>query len=79
MKKLLIATLATAAVGGAFADPLVYDYIFKATHGKRRFFKMAPIHHHLELCGLSEVKIVAVFLAVTVCVCAASYFLIINF
>ena len=58
---------------------LIQVTVFKATHGKRRFFKMAPIHHHLELCGLSEVKIVAVFLAVTVCVCAASYFLIINF
>ena len=33
---------------------------FKATHGKR-FFKMAPIHHHFELCGWSETRIVAVF------------------
>ena len=37
---------------------------FKATHGKR-FFKMAPFHHHLELCGWSEVKIVAVASALT--------------
>lgn len=50
--------------------------VFKLTHGKRRFFKMAPIHHHFELCGLSEVKIVALFLAVTVLVCAASYYFI---
>ncbi|MBO4501269.1 MAG: phospho-N-acetylmuramoyl-pentapeptide-transferase, partial [Clostridia bacterium] len=50
--------------------------VFKLTHGKRRFFKMAPIHHHFELCGLSEVKIVALFLALTVLVCAASYYFI---
>ena len=33
---------------------------FKATHGKR-LFKMSPIHHHFEMCGWSEVKIVSVF------------------
>ena len=37
---------------------------FKATHGKR-IFKMAPIHHHFELCGWSETRVVAVFAAVT--------------
>lgn len=37
---------------------------FKLTHGKR-LFKMSPIHHHFEMCGWSEVKIVAVFSTVT--------------
>ncbi len=37
---------------------------FKLTHGKR-LFKMSPLHHHFELCGWSENKIVAVFTAVT--------------
>lgn len=37
---------------------------FKATHGKR-IFKMSPIHHHFELSGWSEVKIVWVFSLVT--------------
>jgi phospho-N-acetylmuramoyl-pentapeptide-transferase len=37
---------------------------FKLTHGKR-IFKMSPLHHHFEMCGWSEVKIVAVFSAVT--------------
>ena len=41
---------------------------FKATHGKR-FFKMAPIHHHFELCGWSETRIVAVFSVVTAVLC----------
>ena len=36
---------------------------FKLT-GKR-VFKMSPIHHHFEMCGWSEVKIVLVFSAVT--------------
>ena len=38
---------------------------FKLTHGKR-LFKMSPIHHHFEMCGWSEVKIVCVFSAITV-------------
>lgn len=33
---------------------------FKLTHGKR-IFKMSPIHHHFEMCGWSEIKIVTVF------------------
>ncbi len=37
---------------------------FQATGGKR-FFKMAPIHHHFELKGWSEVKVVTVFTALT--------------
>ena len=43
----------------AFSDIIQVLY-FKATHGKR-IFKMAPIHHHFEMCGWSEEKIVAVF------------------
>ena len=38
---------------------------FKATHGKR-IFKMAPIHHHFELCGWKETRVVAVFTIVTI-------------
>lgn len=41
---------------------------FKLTHGKR-FFKMAPIHHHFELCGWSETRVVAVFAIVTALLC----------
>jgi phospho-N-acetylmuramoyl-pentapeptide-transferase len=46
---------------------------FKATHGKR-FFKMAPLHHHLELSGWSEVKIVTVFTSITAVCCVLAYF-----
>ncbi len=41
---------------------------FKLTHGKR-IFKMAPIHHHFELSGWSETKVVAVFTIVTGILC----------
>ncbi|MBQ3103451.1 MAG: phospho-N-acetylmuramoyl-pentapeptide-transferase [Oscillospiraceae bacterium] len=75
---------AVAALAFAFDMPLIlilvgFVYIcetlsviiqvgyFKMTHGKR-FFKMAPLHHHFEMCGWSEVKLVAVFTAIcTVC------------
>ena len=46
---------------------------FKATHGKR-FFKMAPLHHHLERCGWSEVKIVTVFVSITAVFCLLAYY-----
>ncbi|MBQ9065025.1 MAG: phospho-N-acetylmuramoyl-pentapeptide-transferase [Blautia sp.] len=45
---------------------------FKATHGKR-IFKMAPIHHHFELCGWSETRIVAVFAIVTAVMCLIAF------
>lgn len=38
---------------------------FKRTHGKR-FFRMAPIHHHFELSGWTEVRVVALFTIVSV-------------
>ena len=43
---------------------------------KKRVFKMAPIHHHFEKCGWSEVKIVSVFSVVTLVFCAIAYFAI---
>lgn len=48
---------------------------FKATKGKR-LFKMSPIHHHFEMCGWSEVKIVVVFSVFTV-ICGALAFLLV--
>ena len=46
---------------------------FKLTHGKR-IFKMAPIHHHFEMCGWKEVKIVLVFSAVSAVMCIIAWF-----
>lgn len=46
---------------------------FKTT-GKR-IFKMSPIHHHFEMCGWKEVKVVVVFTSITAILCALMYFL----
>ena len=46
---------------------------FKLTHGKR-LFKMSPIHHHFEMCGWKEVKIVLVFAAVSAIMCIIAWF-----
>ena len=46
---------------------------FKLTHGKR-IFKMAPIHHHYEMCGWSEEKIVFVFAGVSALMCIIAWF-----
>ncbi len=45
---------------------------FKISGGKR-IFKMAPIHHHFELCGWSEVRVVAVFSIVTTIMCLIGF------
>jgi len=45
---------------------------FKATHGKR-IFKMAPLHHHFEMCGWKEKKVVAVFAAVSAVFCVIAF------
>ena len=50
------------------SDILQVGY-FKLSHGKR-IFKMAPIHHHFEMCGWSEVKIVTVFTFISAVFCA---------
>lgn len=48
---------------------------FKKTGGKR-IFKMAPIHHHFELCGWSETRVVAVFTVITALLCLLALVLV---
>lgn len=64
-------------VGFVYIVETVSDIIqvvyFKATHGKR-FFKMAPIHHHFEMCGWKEEKIVFVFAGVSAIMCILAWF-----
>ena len=50
------------------ASVIIQVTYFKKTGGKR-FFKMAPIHHHFELCGWSETRVVAVFSIITAILC----------
>lgn len=46
---------------------------FKISGGKR-VFKMAPLHHHFEMCGWSEKKIVAIATIITIITCAISFY-----
>ena len=46
---------------------------FKLTHGKR-LFKMSPIHHHFEMCGWKEEKIVLSFAGVSALMCLLAWF-----
>ena len=47
---------------------------------KKRFFKMAPLHHHFEMCGYSEQKIVLLFSFITVIGCVIALLpIILNF
>ena len=46
---------------------------FKISGGKR-LFKMAPIHHHFEMCGWGEKKIVLIFSGITALLCLLAYF-----
>ncbi|MDD5864225.1 MAG: phospho-N-acetylmuramoyl-pentapeptide-transferase [Firmicutes bacterium] len=55
----------------AMSDILQVGY-FKATHGKR-LFKMAPIHHHFEMCGWKEEKIVLTFAGVSAVMCLIAW------
>lgn len=63
-------------IGLVYVLEVVSDIIqvayFKATHGKR-FFRMAPLHHHLEMGGWSEVKLFCVFSGGTLILCAIAF------
>ncbi len=54
------------------ASVIIQVTYFKLTGGKR-IFKMAPIHHHFELCGWKETKVVSVFSIVTAVLCLIGF------
>ena len=60
---LILIPLGIVYIAETLSDIIQVLY-FKATHGKR-FFKMAPLHHHFEMCGWSEYKLFVVFTAVS--------------
>ena len=77
---------AAALVGGLLGF-LIYNFhpakVFMGDTGSlflggKRLFKMAPLHHHFELCGWSEVKLVAVFTSVSALCCLAALFGVLN-
>lgn len=63
-------------VGLVYVVEVLSDIIqvvyFKKTHGKR-FFRMAPLHHHLEMGGWSETKLFCVFSGVTLVLCVLAF------
>lgn len=48
---------------------VILQVIYFKMSGGRRIFKMAPLHHHFELCGYSETGIVAAFSIITALLC----------
>ena len=68
-------------IGLIYVAEVVSDIIqvvyFKKTGGKR-FFRMAPLHHHLELGGWSEVKLFCVFSMLTAVLCVLAFAGVMN-
>lgn len=71
---LLLLPIGIVYVCETMSDIIQIGY-FKITHGKR-IFKMAPIHHHFEMCGWKEKKICVVFSAVNAVGCAIALLLL---
>lgn len=71
---ILLIFVAGICVIEAITDIIQVIY-FKTSHGKR-VFKMAPLHHHLELSGWSESKIVWTFWMWTIVFCVITFILI---
>lgn len=69
--ELLILIAGFVYVAEALSD-IIQVASYKLRNGKR-VFKMAPLHHHFELLGWSEKKIVAVFMLATLLLCVLAY------
>ena len=68
---LIIPVVGLVYVAEVLSDIIQVAY-FKKTKGKR-FFRMAPLHHHLELGGWSESKLFCVFSGITLVLCALGF------
>ena len=55
---------------------VIIQVVYFKLSGGKRIFKMAPIHHHFELCGWSETRIVAMFSVVTAIMCLVAIYAI---
>ena len=59
-------------LGGIYvmeATSVIMQVTYFRLTGGRRIFRMTPIHHHFELCGWSETRVVAVFSIITAILC----------
>lgn len=68
---LVLVLVGIVYIAETMSDILQVGY-FKLTHGKR-IFRMAPLHHHLELGGWSEVRIVLTFTGITIAFCLLAF------
>ena len=64
--------------GGIYVAETVSVILQVASYKLRgkRIFKMAPLHHHFELSGWKETKVVAVFWMITILLCAISLMIV---
>ena len=69
---LLLIVLGFVYLIEALSD-IIQIFYYKITKGKR-VFKMAPIHHHFELCGFSEYKLFALFTLVSAVFAVIAFF-----
>lgn len=68
---LILIPVGVVYIAETLSDIIQVAY-FKLTHGKR-IFKMAPLHHHFEMCGWKEKKVVAIFSAVSALFCVVAF------
>ena len=68
---LVIPVIGIIYVAEVLSDIIQVTY-FKLTHGKR-IFRMAPLHHHLEMGGWSEVKLFCIFSLITMLMCVLAF------
>ena len=71
---LILVPLGIIYICETLSDIIQVSY-FKLTHGKR-IFKMAPLHHHFEMCGWSEYKLFTVFTVISAIFAVISFFAI---
>ncbi len=72
LKQPLILPLVAGAYAASLLSVFLQRMYFKATHGKR-IFKMSPLHHHFELSGVPETRIVSMYAIVTVVLCLIAF------
>lgn len=68
---LILVPVGIIYIAETMSDIIQVGY-FKLTHGKR-IFRMAPLHHHLEMGGWSEVRIVLTFTGITAAFCLLAF------
>lgn len=73
---LILVLVGIIYIAETMSDIIQVTY-YKATHGKR-IFRMAPLHHHFEMGGWSEVKLFLIFTLITAACCILAYWGVIN-